>query len=54
VLVGGHGARVDIKIRVQLLERYGHSAAFEDGTDRGDSNPLAYGTDNATGYKDIL
>jgi hypothetical protein len=54
VLVGGHGAGVDVQVGVEFLDRDSDAAALQDGADRGDSDAFPYGTDDAPGYKDIL
>ena len=54
VLIGGHGAGIDVQIGVELLDGYRKSAAFEQGAYGGYRDALADGTDYTTGYEDIL
>jgi len=54
VLVGGHGAGVDIEIGVQFLDGDFQLAALEEIADGSDGDTFAYGTDHAAGYKDVL
>ena len=54
VLVGGHGAGVDVEVGVELEDGDGEAAAFEDAPDRGDADPLAQRADHAPGHEDKL
>ena len=54
VLVRGHRARIDVDVRVQLLEGDAQPAGLEDGPDGRCRNPLADRGNHATGYEDVL
>src|SRR3990172_4125371 len=54
VLVGRHGARVDVEVRVQLLDDDGDGAGLEDSADGGGGDALPYGTKDAAGYEYVL
>ena len=54
VLVGRHGAGVDVQIGVELLDGDGDAAALEDAADGGDGDALADGADHAAGDKYVL
>ena len=41
VLIGRHGARIDVEVRVQLDDGDGDSPAFQDASDRCDADPFA-------------
>jgi hypothetical protein len=54
MLVGGHGAGVNVNIRVQLLDRDTDPPAFENASNGCGRDPFAYRTDNPSGAKDVL
>src|SRR5215813_3675777 len=54
VLVGAHGARVDVEVGVQLLEVDREASAPEDATDRGSRNPFAERRDHTAGHENVL
>ena len=54
VLVGGHGAGVDVEIRIEFLNCDPDAAAREESADGGGGDALSDGTNDAAGYKDIL
>ena len=54
VLVGGHGARVDVDVGVELHQRDREAARLEDRADRGRGHALAEGGDDAAGDEDVL
>jgi len=41
VLIGGHGSRIDVEVRVQLDNGDGDSSALQDASDRCDADPFA-------------
>ena len=45
MLVRRHGAGVDVEIGVELHQRHGYAAAFEDAPDGRDANPFAHRAD---------
>ncbi len=51
VLVGAHGAGVNIDVGVQLLGRHLQAAAFEQAAQRGRGNALSETGDHAAGHK---
>ena len=54
VLIGAHGARVNVDIRIELLRRYLESARFENSSERRRSYPLSEAGYDASGHKDVL
>ena len=54
VLIRAHRARIDVQIRIALLEGDSETAAFEQTADRRRCNALAQGGNNTTGNKNIL
>ena len=54
VLVGAHGARVDVQVRVELLDADLEAAAFEQGAEGGGGEAFAEGGDDASGDENIL
>jgi len=54
VLVGGHGAGVDIEIGVQFHDGDTDTAAFEDVTDGGDGDAFTYRAYNAASDKNVF
>jgi hypothetical protein len=54
MLVGGHGAGVDVKIGVQFHDGDADAAAFKDGADGGDGDAFAYRTHDAAGDKYVF
>jgi hypothetical protein len=54
VLIGAHRARVDVEVRVQLLDGNLKAAFFEQTPDRGGGDAFADGTDHASGKEDVL
>ena len=54
VLVGAHGARIDVDIGVELLHADRETAAFEQHADRGGRQSLAQGADDAAGDEDVF
>src|SRR3989441_4156501 len=54
MLVGGHGAGVDVDVGVELLEGDAQVAGLQDGPDGRRSNPLANGGNDPAGYEDVL
>ena len=54
VLVGAHGARVDVEVRVQLLEGDGKAAGLQDVPDRGRCDAFAERADDTAGHEDVL
>ena len=54
VLVGAHGARVDVEVRVELLDGDGDPAGLEDAADRGGGDPLAERRNHTAGYEDVF
>ena len=49
VLVGAHGARIDVDVGVEFLEPHAQAAAFEEHPDRCARQTLTKRTDNAAG-----
>ena len=54
VLVGAHGARVHIQIRVQLLHEHVVAAALQQESERCRGDALTEGADHAAGDKDVF
>src|SRR5690606_11267055 len=54
VLVGAHRPGIDVDVRIELLHPHAQPAGFEQHPDRRARQPLADGTDDAAGYKDML
>jgi hypothetical protein len=54
VLVGAHGARIDIQVRVAFLNGDLETATFEETTDRGSCNALTKRRNNPASNKDIF
>ncbi len=54
VLIGGHGAGVDVEIGIDLLDDDGDVAGLEDSADGSGGDALAYRTDNTAGYEYVL
>jgi hypothetical protein len=54
VLVGAHGPRVDVEVRVELLDAHLQSAALEQCAEGGGGEALAQGGDHAAGDEDVL
>ena len=54
VLVRAHRARIDVDVRVELLQRDAVAVAFEQRADRGGGQALAERRDDAAGHEDVL
>ena len=54
VLIGAHRARVDVDVRIELLHPHAEAALFEQHADRRARQPLAEGTDDATGDENMF
>ena len=54
VLVGGHGARVDVEVGIDLLDDDGGVAGLEQAAEGGGGDAFPYGTDHAAGDEDVL
>ena len=54
VLVGAHGAGIDIQVRIAFLNGDLETTAFEETTNRGSSNALTKRGNNTAGNKDIF
>ena len=54
VLIGAHGARIDIEVRVELLDAHFETAAFEERAEGGGGEAFAQGGDDAAGDENIL
>src|SRR5262249_50737670 len=54
VLKWRHRSRVDVYVRVQLLQSHLEPARFEKTTDRGRSESLPQTRNDPTGHKDVL
>ena len=54
MLVGRHGAGVNVEVGVELDDGNGKPLAFEDAPDGGDADALADGADHAPGHEDVL
>jgi hypothetical protein len=54
VLIGAHGARIDVEVRVELLDAHLQPAAFEQGAQGGGGEAFAQGGDDAAGDENIL
>ena len=53
MLIRAHRARVDVDVRVELLERDLVAVALEQAADRGGGEPLAERRDDAAGDEDV-
>src|SRR5947209_8847416 len=54
VLVGAHGAGIDVDVRVELLEADAQAAVFEEHADGGAGETFAQRTDHAAGNENML
>ena len=54
VLVGAHGAGIDIQVRIAFLNGDLETTTFEETTDRGSCNALTKRGNNTAGNKDIF
>ena len=54
VLVGTHRSRVDVQIRVELLDAHFQSAQLEQGPERRRRQAFSEGRNNAACYKDVF
>ena len=54
VLIRAHRARVDVDVRVELLQRHPIPMAFEQAPDRCGGQPLAKRGDDAARHEDVL
>src|SRR5262249_20226768 len=54
VLVGAHGAGIDVDVRVELLQPDAEPTSFEEHTDGGAGQPLAERAYDAAGDEDVL
>ena len=54
VLKGAHGARIDIEVGVELLQRDPQTPAFQQRADRRRRQALAQGRDHTAGNEDVL
>src|SRR6185312_5819308 len=54
VLIGVHGARIDVKVGVELLEDDFESAILEQGAERGGGQALAERTHHTASYKNVF
>ncbi len=54
VLIGAHGAGIDVDVGVEFLQADAQAAVFEEHADRGAGEPLAEGADDAAGDEDVL
>jgi len=54
VLVRAHGTRVDVEVRVELLDAHLQAAALEEGAEGGGGEAFAEGGDDASGDENIL
>src|SRR5262249_5876083 len=54
VLVGAHGAGVDVDVRVKLLQAHAQAASLQPHADRGVGETLPERTDDAARDKDVL
>ena len=54
VLIGRHGAGIDVEVGIELLDGDGEAAALEDSPEGGGGDALADGTDHATGYENVF
>ena len=54
VLVGAHGARVHVQVRVQLLDLYPQAPLLQQAAQRGRRDALAQAGNHAAGDKNVL
>ena len=54
VLVGAHGAGIDVDVGVELLQADAQAAMFQQHADGGAGEPFAEGTDHAAGDENVL
>src|SRR6185295_19158868 len=54
VLVGGHGARIDVDVRIELHQRHREAPRLQDGSDGGGGHSLAEGGNDAAGDENVL
>jgi hypothetical protein len=54
VLIRAHRARIDVDVRVELLQRNLVTVPLEERADGGGGQPLAERRDNAAGHEDVL
>ena len=54
VLIRAHRARVDVDVRVELLQRDAVAVAFEQRADRGGRQALAERRHDAAGHEDVF
>ena len=54
MLVGGHGAGVDVEIGVEFLDDDGDVTGLEEPADGGRGDALADGANHAARYEDVL
>src|SRR5690349_2123102 len=54
MLIRRHRARINVQIRIALLERDLETAGFEEATDAGGRDAFAERGDDAARYKDVL
>ena len=54
MLVGRHGAGVNVEIGVELLDGDGDAAGLENPAETGGGDALAHRTDDAAGHKDVF
>ena len=54
VLVGAHGAGIDVEVGIELLNGDADATALEQTPDGGHGHAFAHGGDDAAGYEDVL
>ena len=54
VLIRAHRARIDVDIRIELLQGDLVAVTFEQRADRGGGQPLAERRDDAAGHEDVF
>ena len=54
VLVGAHGAGIDVDVGIELLQADAQAAVLQQHADGGTGQPLAQGADHAAGDEDVL
>src|SRR5579859_664652 len=54
VLVGGHGAGIDVEVGIELLNGDADAARFQDTPEGGGGDAFPYGTHHTAGNKDIF
>ncbi len=54
VLVGAHGPRVHVDVRIHLLQRHAEAARLQQRPDRGRRQTLAQGRHDAAGHEDVF